>query len=480
MVSERGPGVSALAFKNARVVRSSWLQEDGRRLDCNPYMSGALEARDALRELRARKDPLRTLTAGHAGGIYNGPVFARHWVDDPRYGVPFLGSSDMLNADLSALPLLKRTYAETNKLAYLRLESETTLISCSGTIGRMTYVRSDMEGMWSSQHIMKVVPDPDRIQPGYLYAFLSSRYGVPLVVSGTYGAIIQHIEPEHIADLPVPRLGKELERSVHAKISEAAIKRAEANDCLSRAIGQLLRVAGLVDLRPCPATTPYSTSTASASALQARSDAFFHSRYHTEVTEAIRNCGLPSTDIGRFSDSVYEPNRFKRIVLDADSGGTPLFGTSAIFWNDPEPSYYLPRRLAAGVMVGRSTVLIPRSGQLQGVIGRPVLPYGDVIGGAVSEDAIRINCRSDIEAGFLFAFLSSEYGVRQLKARAFGSSIPHLDVRQIKACILPKLESDQAKQIGRLGVRVAELRGEALQLERSARFSVEEAIQGSA
>ena len=35
-------------FKNARGVRSAWLEEGGRRLDCNPYMSGALEARDAL------------------------------------------------------------------------------------------------------------------------------------------------------------------------------------------------------------------------------------------------------------------------------------------------------------------------------------------------------------------------------------------------------------------------------------------------
>ncbi len=75
------------------------------------------------------------------------------------------------------------------------------MITCSGTIGRMTYVRPDMDGIWSSQDVLKVVPNPECIPPGYLYAFLSSRYGVPLVVSGTYGAIIQHIEPEHIADL---------------------------------------------------------------------------------------------------------------------------------------------------------------------------------------------------------------------------------------------------------------------------------------
>ena len=76
-----------------------------------------------------------------------------------------------------------------------------TLITCSGTIGRMAYARPDMEGMAGSQHFMRVVPDAEKIPPGYLYAYLSSKFGVPLVVGGTYGAIIQHIEPEHIADL---------------------------------------------------------------------------------------------------------------------------------------------------------------------------------------------------------------------------------------------------------------------------------------
>jgi type I restriction enzyme S subunit len=469
--------MSFASFKNARIVRSGWLEEGGRRLDCNPYMSGALEARDKLKALSAPKESLISLTRGFAGGIYNGPVFARSWVDDPRYGAPFLGSSDMLHADLSALPLLKRSYAETPKLSYLELKEGMTLISCSGTIGRMAYVRSDMSGMWSSQHIMKVVPDPTRIPPGYLYAFLSSRYGVPLVVSGTYGAIIQHIEPEHIADLPVPRFSADIERSIHALVTEAAAKRDGASRCLRQAMSELLVATKLPELRCCASTVPFSVSSITSSVLQERCDGFFHSKYHSDVVSAIRFCGLPVTSVKQMAIGVQEPNRFKRVVLDAVSGGIPLFGTSTIFWNDPEPSYYLPRRLAAPCIVRRNTLLIPRSGQLQGVIGRPVLPYGDIIGGAVSEDAIRINCHTEIDAGFLFVFLSSEYGLRQLKARAFGSSIPHLDVRQIGACVLPTLSPIQVERIGSLGLRVSELRSDALLLEREAKQEVGRAIE---
>ena len=196
-------------------VMASWMRAQGARLDAPPFLSGAIEARKLLELLSVKKEPLASLTKGHNGGIFNGPQFSRTYVDDPEHGVPFVGSSDMLQADLSQLPLLRKQNAYSPGLSYLRLEEGMTLISCSGTIGRMVYVRPEMAGMWSSQHVMKVVPDPDHILPGYLYAFLSSKFGLPLVVGGTYGAIIQHIEPYHIANLPVPRLGKKLEASVH-------------------------------------------------------------------------------------------------------------------------------------------------------------------------------------------------------------------------------------------------------------------------
>ena len=74
-----------------------------------------------------------------------------------------------------------------------------TLISRSGTIGNTTYVRSDMDGLAGSEHIMRVVADKKKILPGYLYAFLSSAIGVSIIRQGTFGAVIDTIEPKYIA-----------------------------------------------------------------------------------------------------------------------------------------------------------------------------------------------------------------------------------------------------------------------------------------
>ena len=61
--------------------------------------------------------PLRELTAGHNGGIFNGPKFSRLYTSDPEYGVPFLGSTDMLEADFTNMPLLHKKVAR--QLPYL-------------------------------------------------------------------------------------------------------------------------------------------------------------------------------------------------------------------------------------------------------------------------------------------------------------------------------------------------------------------------
>ena len=165
-----------------------------------------------------------------------------------EHGVPFLTSSGILLADLSTLPLLSKKDAMSSRLSYLQIREGMTLISCSGAIGRMAYTRPEMDGMWSSQDVLKVVPNPDQILPGYLYAFLSSKFGQPLVVGGTYGAIIQHIEPHHIADLPVPRLGGGIETRVHRLIQEAAALRSRFQAELETATCEFFEAAGLPDL----------------------------------------------------------------------------------------------------------------------------------------------------------------------------------------------------------------------------------------
>jgi type I restriction enzyme, S subunit len=454
-------------------VPSTWLTRDGRRLDCGPYMSGALEARVLLENLKARKEALHEVTAKGLAGIFNGPRFARSYVDDPAHGVPFLGSTDILNADLTNLPLLSRKQVAANPR--LIVHADWTLITCSGTIGRMAYARPDMEGMAGSQHFMRVVPDSKKIPPGYLYAYLSSKFGVPLVVGGTYGAIIQHIEPEHIADLPVPRLGDRIEASVHELIDEAARLRDDAS--ASRRVA-LEHVQEFLEWSSIPAA---NIAHAAASVLQRRLDAFYHTPRVVEARAALAR--RSAVRLGDVVASVFEPNRGPRLKVADPAFGVPFISSSEVFRLDPTGEYSISRRRTPHLdklLVSERDLLLPRSGQLGGIIGRAALPLPTYYGHAASEHLVRVRCRSKEDAFYLWSVFASEPGYLATIGTAFGSSIPSLDCELIADMTVPWLENSHRKELSHLVGSSVYANARAIEAERKAVRIVERGIEEGA
>lgn len=166
-----------------KAVSSSWIEKQGRRLDCGPYMSGAMEARALLERLPVRKDQLQTLTESGIAGIINPGRFTRLWVDDSDHGIPFLSSTDILQSDLSNLNFIAKSAVRENSKLIIR--DHWTLITRSGTIGRMAYARRDMSGMACTEDVLRVIPDATRIKPGFLLPVFESLHaeghkGVPM------------------------------------------------------------------------------------------------------------------------------------------------------------------------------------------------------------------------------------------------------------------------------------------------------------
>ena len=80
-----------------------------------------------------------------------------------------------------------------------------TLITCSGTIGKVALVGKHWENWTANQHIIRVVPANNEIA-GYLSVFLSSQYGYRLITHHTYGAVIDEIDATHVSQIAVPLL----------------------------------------------------------------------------------------------------------------------------------------------------------------------------------------------------------------------------------------------------------------------------------
>jgi type I restriction enzyme S subunit len=457
-------------------VMESWLREQGFRLDAPPFLSGAIEARKLLEQLPVKKEPLILLTQGDLGIFHAGRV-KRNWVIEPEYGIPFLSSTDILQADLSHLSLISKQVVTENP--QLTIHKDWILITRSGSIGRMAYARPDMDGLACSEDVLRVVPEPNRILPGYLYAFLNSKFGVPLVVGGTYGAIIQHIEPHHIANLPVPRLSEEIEIRVHELVQEAAEARTRASALLAKSQSLLLAKLKMPHPQPAWSYQRPLVSGCSAQNFRGRGDAFYYSPINRDAREAFDRAECEQlASLGKVA-AVFIPGIFKRLYAIDPAYGYPYITGADVFQLSPTSDKYLLKQVAEGqrLILQKGMIVIQEAGQLGGLIGRSV-PVGRYLNGfACTNNMVRVVPNYESDTGYLFAVLSSEYGVRLIAREAAGSSIPHLEQGRVAAIEIPWPNKDIRYEIGKLALEARDLRDEANDKESIARKIIEVAIE---
>lgn len=418
-----------------KTIPAVWMRRDGRRFDCGPYMSGALEAKFRLEELACQKNPLVDLCEGGMAGLVNAGRITRQWAADSAHGVPFLTSTSILQADLSDLRFISiRAVRENPRLI---IHAGYTLITRAGTIGRMSYARADMDGFACTEDVLRVIPDSRQVRPGYLFAFLSSKFGVPLVTSGTYGAIIQHIEPQHIADLPVPRLGEKVEREAHRLVDSAAAARTRAARLKSDARRLLLERLGLPDISSSGTPTSFAAFSVRSKDLT-RLDAGFHSpSCRAAVTELTAS--TPKTHAIADLANVFTPGIFKRRYVDSPEYGYPYFSGTELFQLDAAPRGHLARKWPGieGYRVSTDWLLIQDAGQLGGLIGSVVRVQPHFDGSVVSNHLMRVAVDAREIAAYLYAVLTSPHGYRAIVRNAFGSSIPQLDPKHVGQILVP-------------------------------------------
>ncbi|ROO53022.1 hypothetical protein EDC02_7979 [Micromonospora sp. Llam0] len=398
-------------------VQASWLAEQGSRLDPGPYVSDAYAARKYLGRM-PHAEPLHTVTAR----IFHSGRATREWTTDPAHGVPFLGSADIFEADLTNLPrITKRSF---EKIPNLPLEPGWTLVTRSGmTAGRVTYARLSMAGAACSEHVMRVVPDLARIPAGYLYTFLASPFGIPIIKGGIYGTSVRHIEPSHVADLPVPRFGGGVEDRIDALISEAMQLRQRYEDGVREATRDLFVSAGipeLLDLRWHDQERDLGFTIERPTALSLR--ALNYSPRARRVIDTLRS--VPHHPLGNICKGGYLGSgvRFKRVDANPEHGAR-LIGQRQGFWLRPEGRWINPNEAPADIYAKDETVLVAAQGTLgeTEVFCRPVFVTGTWLENVYTQHFLRVvSGDPQVPGAYLFAFLRSEVAFRMLRSMSTG------------------------------------------------------------
>ncbi len=211
--------------------------ENDQRLNGAFYRPNATEARSRVLALDDSA-AFRVTTVGEVTSrIFFPTRFKRSYVDKSEEAVPFLGGSQISQL----IPTNEKFLAaDAKNLADLRVQPGWILITRSGSTGIVSSVPKEWAGAAFSEHVIRVVPDPDKLDPHYLETFLRSSVGQALLASGIFGSVIDEITPEHVASIPIPvPKAKKAVAAVSEPLARAMAARDEAIRGITDAVAEI-------------------------------------------------------------------------------------------------------------------------------------------------------------------------------------------------------------------------------------------------
>jgi len=346
----------------------------------------------------------------------------------------------------------------------------------------MAFARSDMDGVACSEHVLRVVPNEDHIKPGYLYAYLSSRFGVPIVVSGTYGAIIQHIEPDHVCDLPVPRLG-DIEEQAHDLIERASELRVDAAKQIQDASTKYLAAAGISEISSYDWISNSGRAGFTAKISRNILRAVNYIPLNQELAETVKNSSPSWKPLGELTipGTLRRGLRFKRVDAEPEYG-VRLVGQREGFHLVPEGRFIAKSHLPNDplIYVPEGTIVIASQGGINETdsFARAQFMYGKRLDYVYSEHFLRVIAdETKIPRGALFAFIRSNIAFRLLRACAVGSMQQDFHPDLLAEIPVPIVSDDEAMAIDLLVRDSFQKYDDAIDCEDQARTLVERAIE---
>lgn len=203
-------------------------------LNLNPvrYLPRYAESRTRVLEIGERPG-WSVEKLGQIAQVFNGPRFKRPYADKGVTSGPgivryFTGNAvtQTRGENVKYLDLGKAKPTQRKMIDKLYLERGMILITDSGTVGRVIYATHYHAGAVGTNNLIRVVTRDDALR-GYLYQFLSSNLGQDQLKANIYGAIVDHIEPDHVKNIlvPIPK-----DRSILEKIGLPVIRSMELQE----------------------------------------------------------------------------------------------------------------------------------------------------------------------------------------------------------------------------------------------------------
>lgn len=351
------------------------------------------------------------------------------------------------------------------------------LLSRSGTIGKCSISSKVSIGKIFSDDVIRISVQGS-YDLGYVYAYLNTEVGLKLLQSNNYGAVIDHIEPEHLTKLPIPNVPEEVKRSIHEAVVASYDLRDQSNDLIDEAQRLLYEALGLpakMELKPqyYAPDAGFRCFTVKREELNNRFDASYHVPEVKEILSLIAQNAAYVTTLGdpRVSKEIILAGVFKRTYVDKNVG-VPFLGGRDITQLAPKVEKYLSyavhkERIHKELEVFENYVLISD----RGTIGKVQIVPKHWNGWAVSQNIIKLIPSSIDIAGYIYLYLQTPYGQAQIKRETYGAVVDMIDDDSISNVSIPLLKDELVQS------RINDLVLEANALRYEAYLKEQEALQ---
>jgi len=419
---------------------------------------------------------------GLVGNAYVRGRFKRIYVDRAD-GIPFYQPASI--ADVYPQPARYISENTDVDIDALKVKKGMMLMSVSGTIGKCSIVGKSLNDKVFSHDLLRIT-GKNEYDTGYIYAYFCTPIGQQMLQTNNYGAVIQHIEPEHLKNIIVPNAPELIKRKIHNLVVESYDLRDRSNELIDEAehiLYEELQLPPIEQLKPkyFDATVDLRNYTTKLSRLDLRLDCSYHTPEILIAKEIInKNCKefVPLKD-KRLSDKIYTGNRFTRVFVDSKHG-IPYLNGKQILELDPNgfEKKYLSfsqheERIKKQLEIKENTIIVTCSG----TIGKTVLVPKHWVGWVGTHDLIRIESNNMDTIGYVFSWLNSEYGQLLLKSLTYGAVVDHIEAFHIANMGIPLLKNEsKQKEINDKVLQANELRYQAYLKEQEAVAMMEEVI----
>lgn len=369
---------------------------------------------------------------------FNPPVFKRQFCQDTEHAVQYFQSSDVPSLEEKSKVFIYKGQAESLKLL---VHKNDILVTGFGTIGNTRLVSRHQDGVCYANNVCRI--QSTGMSAGFIYAFMSSKYGTAQLNNNASGSVVRYIEAPGIKRTLIPHFPESFQKEVDDLMQEAARLREEAVDALEVAKGLIMdfcqeeyattRLKRFVSVKIKGVCSTLNTR-------------FDPTIYINKGVQWVKSIQKQSTRLGDLNVKMWYPGIFKRAYVE---NGLPYLKGSSVFDVNPfKTCDHLSKARTPkldDLWLKEGMLLITCAGAC-GLVKMITKEYEDK-GAIGSPDIIRLVSNDTLfTTEYIFAYLQLPPIYDYMQSLKYGSVIERFDIENIKTIpiVRPTEELSQA------------------------------------